>query len=119
MLDAAGLLSLERGDGWVKPWRIPWDQQDLFSPGDPALAGRAEMPSGVRLRFVTDAEQLDFETEPMAEAGNADLYADDVLVSTADVEAGGTALHFGELPTGEKNVELWLPLGVPFSLREI
>jgi hypothetical protein len=51
-LNWSGALCCEIGDGWVKPWRIPYQDQDLYAPGDGALAGRAEMPSGVRLRFA-------------------------------------------------------------------
>ena len=25
-----GALSFERGEGWIKPWRIPFDQRLLF-----------------------------------------------------------------------------------------
>ena len=28
-----GITSLEEGDGWVKPWRIPHRDLDLYSPG--------------------------------------------------------------------------------------
>ena len=50
-----GISSLEQGPNWTKPWRIPHEDQDLYSPGVSELAGRAETASGVRLRFATDA----------------------------------------------------------------
>ena len=115
----SGAISLQRRAHAVVPWRIPQSQTDLFSPGDANLATRAEMPSGVRLRFATDAEQLTCEVEPMAEAANVDLYAGDRLVATAGFEAGATSLLFKELPVGEKVLELWLPQFVPFRLRQI
>ena len=38
-----GAVSLEEGDGWVRPWRIPFDQRLLFgkseSQGIPPGAG--------------------------------------------------------------------------------
>ena len=43
----SGALSLEQGPGWVKPWRVPHGDLDLYSPGASGLAERAEMPSGV------------------------------------------------------------------------
>ena len=41
----SGAVSCERGDGWVKPWRIPYQDQDLYSPGVSGLAGRAVIAS--------------------------------------------------------------------------
>ena len=41
----SGVISLKEGPGWVKPWRIPHGDLDLYSPGESGLAGRAEMPS--------------------------------------------------------------------------
>ena len=53
-----GHVELERGDGWVKPWRLPHARRALFpSPGDDLMA-RAETASGVRLRFATAATRL-------------------------------------------------------------
>ena len=42
----SGTLSLEEVSGWVKPWRIPYGDLDLYSPRENGLAERAEMPSG-------------------------------------------------------------------------
>ena len=93
-LSWSGTISCEMGDGWVKPWRIPYQERDLFAPGDGGLAVRAEMPSGVRLRFATDAEELKFHTEPLGEGGNFDLYADDRLVATQAYVAAQTEVSF-------------------------
>ena len=118
-LSWSGTISCEMGDGWVKPWRIPYQERDLFAPGDGGLAVRAEMPSGVRLRFATDAEELKFHTEPLGEGGNFDLYADDQLVATQAYVAAQTEVSFEGLPAGEKIVELWLSPAMPVALRSI
>ncbi len=115
----SGTASTETGDGWVKPWRIPHQDQDLYSPGVSDLAGRAEMPSGVRLRFATDAISLKLHTEPLAEAGNFDLYADGHFVATADIEMGQNTAHFTDLPSGDKVLELWLTPATPVAVRSI
>ena len=115
----SGAISCESGAGWVKPWRIPHQDQDLYSPGNNGLSDRAEMPSGVRLRFATDARTLAFHTEPLAEAGNFDLYADDELVETVAYAAGQTEVRFDSLPAGDKTVELWLSPAMPVALRGI
>ena len=108
-----GIASLEAGDGWLKPWRIPHEDQDLYSPGVSELAGRAEMASGVRLRFATDATACTLHTAPLAEEGNFDLYADGALIATVDFAAGQTATSFDDLPNGDKVVEIWLSQAIP------
>jgi len=118
-LSWSGTLSCEMGDGWVKPWRIPYQDQDLYDPGDGGLAARAEMPSGVRLRFGTDAQELKFHTEPLGEAGNFDLYAADQLVATQAYAAAQTEVAFAGLSAGEKIVELWLSPAMPVALRSV
>ena len=50
-----GHVELERGEGWVKPWRLPHARRALFPSPDEALMARAESASGVRLRFATAA----------------------------------------------------------------
>ncbi|RLT34714.1 MAG: GDSL family lipase [Chloroflexi bacterium] len=124
----SGAVSLERGDGWVKPWRVPYEDLDLYSPGDPALAVRAEMPSGVRLRFGTDAERFTFETQPMNEIANVgagpspkqfDLYVGDTMASRAEFTDGATSVQLEGLPAGEKTVDVWLPQGIAVALRGI
>ena len=102
----SGIASLEQGPNWVKPWRIPHGDQDLYSPGVSELAGRAETASGVRLRFATDATECTLHTEPLAEDGNFDLYADGNLVATVNFVAGQTATPFADLPSGEKSRDL-------------
>ncbi len=114
-----GIASLERGAGWIKPWRIPHEDQDLYSPGVSELAGRAEMASGVRLRFASDATALTLHTEPLAEEGNFDLYANGDLVATIDFAAGQTATEFTNLPDGDNALELWLSQAMPVAVRAI
>jgi hypothetical protein len=45
-----GAVSLERGHGWVKAWRIPFDDRILFQED---LRERAAMAAGGRLAFRT------------------------------------------------------------------
>lgn len=114
-----GVASLEQGPDWIKPWRIPHEDQDLYSPGISDLAGRAEMASGVRLRFATDATQCTLHTEPLDEDGNFDLYADGHLRATVDFVAGQTATPFVDLPSGKKEVEIWLSQAMPVLVRSV
>lgn len=60
-----GAVSVERGDGWYKPWRLPHDQRLLFPLPDERLLRFAAMSSGVRLRCRTDARQVCLEVAPL------------------------------------------------------
>ena len=115
----SGTLSLKEGLGWVKPWRIPHGDVDLYSPGESGLAGRAEMPSGVRVRLATDAEELVVGCEPLAEDGRFDLCIGGEIAATASYPAGATEVRFEGLPTGEKSVEIWLSPAMPVAVRHI
>ena len=115
----SGIYSLEEGDGWIKPWRIPLRDLDLYSPGISELAGRAEMPSGARLRFSTDAVALTVITEPLAEDGNFDLVVDNKILATTAYEAAATQVAFTDLPSGDKTVEIWLSPAMPVAVRHI
>ena len=115
----SGAISLEEGPGWVKPWRIPHEDQDLYSPGENGLAGRAEMPSGVRLRLATDAEELTVRCEPLAADGCFDLGIGGRIAATAPYAAGATEIRFEGLPAGEKPLEIWLSPAMPVALRQI
>ena len=115
----SGAISLEQKDGWVKPWRVPYRDLDLYSPGEVTLAARAELPSGVRLRFATDSQQIILTTDPMSDAGSFDLYADGVLVDTVTFAEGQSSTSFCGLPSGGKTVEIWLSPYVAFKLRRI
>ena len=58
-----GAVSFEHGDGWIKPWRLVFEQKQLFYPED-GLMSTAEAAAGVRLRFETDADTVVLEVEP-------------------------------------------------------
>ena len=115
----SGAVSLEAGPGWVKPWRIPHGDQDLYSPGESGLAGRAEMPSGVRVRLATDAEELAVGCEPLAGDGCFDLCIDGRIAATAAYAAGAAEVRFEGLPAGGKSLEIWLSPAMPVAVRHI
>lgn len=123
----AGAVSVEAGAGWLKPWRLPWEQRQLFlSPGDGWLA-RAACTSGVRLRFATAASQVRLSFEPLPavpavclrETFVLDATVDGEIVASARVPPGGDEALFSGLPAGDKVVELWLPPEVPIAIRAL
>lgn len=111
----SGALSLETGDDWVKPWRIPHQQAALFYPG---LVERAAMPAGVRLTFRSDTRSLTGHILPFPDMSPIDLYCDSAFFGSVEL-AGCSDFHFTGLPSGEKVLELWLPQFGEFRLRAV
>jgi len=115
----SGAISLEYSDGYVKPWRIPFTEKDLYSPSDSSLATPAAMPSGVRLRFSIHTRILILHIQELTETASFDLYTNDILHATAECSVGQTEVHFSDLPDETAVFEIWLPHSTPVSLREI
>ena len=119
-----GLISLEQGNGWVKPWRLPHQCKALFPSPDEGLLGRAETASGVRLRFATESTRLELGVLPLpvgAPGGGRNAYYFDLsqegdLLASVPVVSGGNRAVFTGLPVGDKVLELWLPQEAPVAL---
>jgi lysophospholipase L1-like esterase len=122
-----GVVSVEEVDGGLKPWRLPHTQKELFPSPDEALLARAENCSGVRLRFETNAEQIQLSVV-VGDAVNSvtkrdafvfDATIDGELIQSVPVKPGETKVRFADLPAGDKTVEIWLPQDSPVLLREM
>ena len=108
-----GAVSLERGDGWTMPWRIPHEQRLLFHP---ALVERASGPAGVRITFQSDTTFVNGTIEPHPDLQKIELSCDGKSVGTVDL-AATDRFEFGDLPDGTKRIELWLPQYGAFRLK--
>ena len=124
-----GAVSLERGEGWVKPWRIPFEQRLLFGKTgvDDMMISRAGMPAGVRIVFRSDAQSIEGDIAsiipnefnvPETRAAKIDLACDGVLHETFDL-GPANRFRFERLPKGEKLIELWLPEYREIRLRAL
>lgn len=129
-----GALELERTAHGVLPHRLPALARARNT--DPQLAMAEAQPSGVRLAFRTRATVVELDTLPTKRVyvgaptrpdGVYDLLVDGRPTGRASVAGGNTltidmaagtaeqtpgppgTLRFGDLPDGEKNVEIWLP----------
>lgn len=103
----AGAVSVEPGDGWWRPWRIPYDRFDLFPPD--GIGTRAGNATGVRLAFMSDTRSVEIVLGESTEPDCIDLVRDNELIDTKPVPTeGGTVLLEGA-PAGMKRVEVWLP----------
>lgn len=112
-----GHVSLERGPGWVKPWRIPHWEKELYPPD--ALIERAAAAAGVRLRFKTDAAAVSLDVQAEEPGGQIDCLVAGERLDAAPVQAGQpAAIHFS-LPAGEKVVELYLPQTCPVTVHRL
>lgn len=112
-LSFEGAVSIEHSRKWSQPWRIPFEDRDLYFE---RLAARAAMPSGIRLVFRSNTTRVAGSITPMPEMPPMDLYIDGVLFQTAPM-ANQREFQFGALPEGDKLLELWLPQWEPFQLR--
>lgn len=102
-----GAISLHRADGWVMPWRVPFESKRLFPPD--ALLERAAMPAGVRLSFISDTTSVTLELDVQAEdPQKLDVYVDGQLFESLNA-AGERTLQVDGLPASEKLLEMWLP----------
>lgn len=114
----AGAVSLERGDAWIKPWRLPFSELALYPPEDGIIV-RAEDAAGVRLRFRTDSPRLELAVLPADEARLFDLVSDGEILQTATLEAGEGTLALEDVPTDREALEIWLPQTHPVAIREL
>lgn len=111
-----GAVSLEKGDGWVKPWRIPHQDRLLHSPG---LVERAQVTSGVRLRLKTDAQKIGLRCIPININRLFDLTVNGSIVQTAVLPAGDQEVWFRDLGEEQQVVEIWLPSGEPVQINTL
>lgn len=118
----SGAVSLEHGDGWVKPWRLDFGRRDFFHSD---LRTRAENPAGVRLCFETNSCSLGLFTEAMTLSYYQvseipfDLCVNGNLFSSLSCKAGSCELIFEGLPTGMKRLEVWLNPNCVFKLKSL
>lgn len=101
-----GAVSLERGDGWVQPWRIPVEDFELFPPD--GIGGTARRPAGVRLGLQSDTRALEIGLAPSDMPLAFDCVLDDELCATCRVPPGADRAAFGDLPPGNRRVEVYL-----------
>jgi lysophospholipase L1-like esterase len=120
-------IEIQHGDGWVKPWRLPYTQRALFPSPDDGLLGRAENTSGVRLRLATASQTIRLGFEPLPASVPAagrpgfcfDLTIDGELIASASVLPEGTVAEFSDLPAQDKIVEIWLSQEIPVAISSL
>ncbi len=94
-----GAISLERTDKWVKPWRIPYKQFDLFPPD--GVGGKAENTSGVRIAFRSDTTKVAGTIEPSSPIDPLNMPVPapvSVSVTASETICGAVVLKVKESP---------------------
>lgn len=109
-----GIVSLEYGSGWIRPWRLPIEEKNLFMSEQQSLIACARESAGARLRFETNAETITLTFKhlspvPCNPTHSLDLTLDGDLTQTVAVPDGATSASFQGLPPGLRVVEIWLP----------
>lgn len=95
------------------PWRIPFEDKNLFAD---ELVERAAMPAGVRLRFRSNSSLVHGYCDPIPERSPIDLVVDGKFVGSAET-ADRSEFRFEGLGDGSKLFELWLPQFGEFRFR--
>ncbi len=121
-----GVLSVERAGRTLRPWRLPHYRRHLFPAPDDSLMLTAACPSGVRLRFVTDACEITVRFDPLPApdlnqcAGHAfDAVIDNSIVQTVSCFENAQEAVFNQIGEGQRTLEIWLPPGCPIALRDV
>jgi len=113
-----GAVSCEFGDGWIRPWRLPFGQLSLFPPED-GIQARAIMAAGVRLRFATNSPTIALQMVPQAAARRFDLTLDGEILHSVVADPQAETVEFPDLPAGVHTYELWLPTNATVELRHL
>ena len=110
-----GAVSLDVSEEGVQPWRLPFREKSLFSPG---VVTRASQPSGIRLTFLSDTRRVGLEVEPAGDPGGLwtwDLVVDGALAQRVRQSSGEPEILFDDLPRAAgkesktRRIEVFLP----------
>lgn len=129
-----GQVSLRRRPGAVQPVRFPLEDLTFL---DPFTRWVASCAAGVRLRTTTDSRKLSLASTQRQAVGadrdaNYELYVDGQFWARKPAKGGArltaegategderATVAFGDLPAGEKTLELWLPPTATVSITAL
>ena len=127
-----GAVSLQKEDGFVRPWRLVHNDFDLFYA--PGLQNACGMTSGVRMTFRTDATKIKLKLQHQSEhyvvaSANGtmlelphclfDIFVDGEKFTTISLADDDDFLSFGNLPAGMHDIEIWFPTHSTLKIYEL
>ena len=118
-----GVISLEKNNGSVTPWRIPHEDKDIFP--DEVFHNAASMAAGVRIVLKTDSKVIKLSGTPVGERHETapdgcqvDLCIDNEIIQTQIFDKNNEIL-FVDLPAGNNVIELWFSPAYQVTLHSI
>ena len=120
-----GTVSITKEQGWFCFRRFA-RAPEVYFPDDASFQAKVTATASVKLDFITDARQLEFQYRATRASTRGifffDLYINDALVAThgcmdADEQVDGSFSH--PLPEGENRVTLYFPNLYNMMLRDI
>ena len=112
-----GAITIESGNGCLRPWRTDHQQRGLYPSIDDNLINQMSKPVGVRLRFASSSTSVILSLLPAKVERKFDVVIGNERVDTLSLAKDKTKLTVGELPGDETPVELWLPYDGPISVK--
>ena len=112
-----GAITVETGNGCLRPWRTDHQQRELYPSVDDNLVNQMAKPVGVRLRFASSSTSVMLSLVPAKVERKFDVVIGNERVDTLSLARDKTKLKVGELPGDETPVELWLPYDGPVSVK--
>ena len=114
-----GAITIESGDGYVRPWRTDYQQKDLYPSIDGNLVNQMSKPVGVRVRFASSSASVTLSVLPAEVDRTFDVVIENERIDTLSLAMGESTLTVRDLPGDETPVEVWLPYDGPVSLATI
>ncbi len=114
-LNWQGVVSIEKVNDSVMPWRTPHESHVLFP--EPLLE-RSAMPAGVRISFRSNTSRISGSMVEQRDSGLLDLCCDGEFITAIDLK-GKNSFTFEGLSEKEKLIELWLPQFGRFQLSSL
>ncbi|MGE8079873.1 SGNH/GDSL hydrolase family protein [Peribacillus loiseleuriae] len=112
-----GAVSIEKTETYMKPWRIPFDQAEIFLPN--GIGGQAEIPAGVRITIRSNTKIIKIGILDATELMQMDCLINGSLYKTAHISKGDTSVHFDGFSDETKLIEIYLSQKVAVPITGI